>query len=395
MRRTKPIALLLGGMLLVFESGCTNVQLRNDSVKQARTLSEIYEQQVLDNLAKFVYDPYSMPHFAVATEGSATIGDQINGNGNAGWTKGGVLNAAGFQVGGMRTVTEVWTLNPISDPRKLELMRCAYQRARRACLNGGETCCCPDCQKLINQFYTGDASKTPTEALAEMKRRHGEAQERCCPAQVCAETMDKSVEKAATPPADKQQEQLDLYGVTADCLYPPNGCCWFRVCCAKCIGKHHHQCCRVAEHCGVFIVVEPGIGQEMLSRLTLVMLDFAQYEGAKPPVAVDGQRACLSQQRRDAVNRLIEVQCRLIDIDSKLQKTLPGGKEDPELLRQRDMAVTQAKRWTDLIAQIDKLLPAPTATPTATAQRQLDPNSQGWMLQFKQGLNAAGGPSIQ
>ena len=57
MRRTKPIALLLGGMLLVFESGCTNVQLRNDSVKQARTLSEIYEQQVLDNLSQIRLRP--------------------------------------------------------------------------------------------------------------------------------------------------------------------------------------------------------------------------------------------------------------------------------------------------------------------------------------------------
>jgi hypothetical protein len=144
----------------------------------------------------------------------------------------------------------------------------------------------------------------------------------------------------------------------------------------------------------VFIVVEPGIGQEMLSRLTLVMLDFAQYEGAKPPAAVDGQRACLAQQRRDAVNKLIEVQCRLITTNAQLQNASLDKTTIAQLLKEHETQVEQAKRWTDLIAQIDKLLPPPTATPTTAVQRQLDPNSQGWMLQFKQGLNAAGGPPV-
>ena len=113
----------------------------------------------------------------------------------------------------------------------------------------------------------------------------------------------KAKAKAMEPPTPptKQQELLDVYGVTADCLL----CCpcWFRVCCDKCIAKHRSCSCKIGRYCGTYVVVERGIGQEMLTRLTLVILDFAQYEGLefKPPTAQQVARL-------DVAKQILEVQ---------------------------------------------------------------------------------------
>ena len=51
---------------------------------------------------------------------------------------------------------ESFVLTPINDPRKLELMRCAYQIAVSSCGYGVPSRNCPDCQARFNTFYTGD-----------------------------------------------------------------------------------------------------------------------------------------------------------------------------------------------------------------------------------------------
>ncbi|MFM2001710.1 MAG: hypothetical protein RI963_1136 [Planctomycetota bacterium] len=50
-------------------SGCTHRQLRWNTTHQAQTLTDIYEQQVLDNLAMFVRNPNSTPFFAFPNAG--------------------------------------------------------------------------------------------------------------------------------------------------------------------------------------------------------------------------------------------------------------------------------------------------------------------------------------
>ena len=67
MSRIRRLALGLAVAAALAGTGCTHVQLRKNTVNQADTLSEIYQQQVLDNLAMFVYDYYSLPHFAIPT----------------------------------------------------------------------------------------------------------------------------------------------------------------------------------------------------------------------------------------------------------------------------------------------------------------------------------------
>ncbi len=63
-------------MVLFFaSSGCQHTHLKYNAVRQAGTLSEIFEQQVLDNLAMFVHDPHSLPYFAYPGDGTTALTD--------------------------------------------------------------------------------------------------------------------------------------------------------------------------------------------------------------------------------------------------------------------------------------------------------------------------------
>ena len=44
------------GALILFTTGCMHIPLRNNTANQARTVSDLYQQQVLNNLAMFVDD---------------------------------------------------------------------------------------------------------------------------------------------------------------------------------------------------------------------------------------------------------------------------------------------------------------------------------------------------
>ena len=108
-------------------AGCTHVQLRKNTVRQSETHSEIYEQQVMDNLAKFVYDQGALPHFAIANAGASGVEDSGNINGQLNWDRFSHGFASAFLGGSVsRRANESWTLVPVSDPRRLQLMRCAY-----------------------------------------------------------------------------------------------------------------------------------------------------------------------------------------------------------------------------------------------------------------------------
>ena len=61
--------------LVLLAIGCTHTQLRWNTVRQSRTLTDIYEQQVLNNLAMFVYDPNSLPFFSFPNAGASNVND--------------------------------------------------------------------------------------------------------------------------------------------------------------------------------------------------------------------------------------------------------------------------------------------------------------------------------
>lgn len=133
-------------------TGCTHTQLQCNTIDQTRTTSDIYQQQVLDNLAMFVKNSSAVPQFSLLGDGSNDVSDSVNANADP-------LNAfrTALQLGGSRGMDQGWVVTPISDPHKLELMQCAYRRALGYVSNS-----CPNCKKLEAKFEgVDDAAYAP------------------------------------------------------------------------------------------------------------------------------------------------------------------------------------------------------------------------------------------
>ena len=211
--------------------GCTHVQLQRNTVRQARTLGDIHQQQVLNNLAMFVYDYNSFPSFSIPNQGGSNVTDTGNATAAPGFSRASgafLFNSLGLSFGAARQAQESFTLTPVNDPRKLELMRCAYQQAVSNCGFGEPSKHCPDCQAIMNKFYTGD----PDGDISKTKGI-----------------------------------------VNYDCLKPN---CWFGAGCKKCVPKHC-PCMYVGEYCDCYVWVLPE-GRNELSKLTLAILDYATHD---------------------------------------------------------------------------------------------------------------------
>lgn len=113
-------------LLLLAVSGCAHNYLAHDHIRQARTLTSIHEQQVLDNLAMLVQNPDALPFYSVPGAGSARVTDSgrlsaspLNGPGHT--------TLGPLQLG--RDNQLLWATLPITDPIRLKRMQCAYRRA--------------------------------------------------------------------------------------------------------------------------------------------------------------------------------------------------------------------------------------------------------------------------
>jgi hypothetical protein len=232
-------------------AGCAhlNEKLTNNSVTQATMVNEMQQQQVLQNLAMFVCDYNAMPFFSFPNQSGAQVIDQDNGSASMGWSRANnlfgtqsvpaaaspltvplLLTAIGLSGGAQRSQQASFTVTPINDPRKLELMRCAYQLAITRCGRGAVSGTCPDCQTRFNVFYTGD------------------------------------------PHGDIRQVANGI--VTSECL--KTDCCWFHAGCKKCWAKHG-SCGCYGEYHGMFVWVGPE-GRDELTKLTLAILDYALHD---------------------------------------------------------------------------------------------------------------------
>jgi hypothetical protein len=190
------------------------------------TLSQIYTQQVLNNLAMFVQNPDALPFFAFPNQGTTQIQDTGN-IGNIGYLAPNFMSDP-FTLNASRQTSENWVLVPVSDPDKLKLMRCAYREAIASTIgvNRNDNTACPDCQSLRSDFYGPDGSD-------DGKPDGGEKE---------------------------------------PCLKSPP---WFQWGCKKHARLPKTAPCQyVGYYCGVYVCVPPE-GREMLTRLTLAILDYA------------------------------------------------------------------------------------------------------------------------
>jgi hypothetical protein len=231
------LALVCGASLL---PGCAHSQLRWNTTHQAKSLTDIYEQQVLDNLAMFIHDPNSLPFFSTPSTGSSQVTDQGSMGSDLTFKRAIGLDTGVLKLFGQRSMLESWSLSPVSDPRRLELMRCAYQDVVASCGIGSAIGACPDCEKLRNKFHLGSAKSQKS-------------------------LIQHSQETGKTTPA---------------CLAPV---CWFGFGCEKCVASHG-KCCKSGTYCGTYVWLLPN-GQDELSKLTLVILDYALNQPAAASLA--------------------------------------------------------------------------------------------------------------
>ena len=157
--------------ILPIFAGCqTHLALRTNTVCTTDTLTDLNYQQVMDNMARFVHNPSSMPSIAVIIAGTVTVDDHKGINGSAAYAPtlaffqqqgaGMPILSMLFNPSASRTLTENWSLMPITDIDNLRRIRCAFQLV---VLNGGQTSDCDNCLQMLKRFYLGEADRMECE----------------------------------------------------------------------------------------------------------------------------------------------------------------------------------------------------------------------------------------
>jgi hypothetical protein len=185
-----------------------------------------------------VYNRNSLPTFSYPNQSSSNVTDSGGAQVTPafGRSTGGLFwfSSLGTMFSANRAAQEAFTLNPVNDPRKLELMRCAYQQAVFNCLQSGTAPeHCPDCQAIQKKFYTG--------------------------------SPDGVIKDTA------------VGTVTSECFRKT---CWFHWGCRKCLPKNC-DCLPVGHYCGCYVWVLPD-GRDELTKLTLAILDYALNSAPVP-----------------------------------------------------------------------------------------------------------------
>lgn len=140
---TRCIGLAFLGVAMFLATGCTHTQLRYNAVHQGNSINEIFEKQVLNNLALFSVNPHAIPSFAVPDSGSTNVTD----SGSIAGQESNALFSKFLTPSIGRENYGQWNLVPVHDSRRLALMQCAFQQSIGA-TDGN----CNDCFELDRQF---------------------------------------------------------------------------------------------------------------------------------------------------------------------------------------------------------------------------------------------------
>jgi hypothetical protein len=121
----------VGALVLMALPGCTSLRLQHSIASQAKTLTDLHYQQVLNNLAMFSVNPYLLPAHVTVRDGSAQIQDfgSLGAMAALGWTDKAHAWTGTPSVSASRTVVEQWGVSPVADGLELRILQIAYQRA--------------------------------------------------------------------------------------------------------------------------------------------------------------------------------------------------------------------------------------------------------------------------
>jgi hypothetical protein len=191
MRRALALSVVLANL-----SGCaTHYALRNDTVRTSGTLADLQYQQVLDNVARFHDNADTIPSFAVASAGTVSLNDQASAGVSPTYSPtlpfsvqgGGALPILSllFPFAAQRTVTENWSLTPITDADNLRHLRCAY----RLLVLDEATPNYTYCTKQMKEFFAGEeadlADYFPPRGWYSVGGKHDVPRDACCVGRHC------------------------------------------------------------------------------------------------------------------------------------------------------------------------------------------------------------------
>ena len=285
-------------------SGCAHTRLRNGTVAHSSAVGDIHTQVVLDNLAKFAANPNALPHFTYPTSGTLSFNDSHSPNiplnfnpfGLVSWTLGN---------SGTRSSNLGHNVMALNDPLKLDLMRCAYQRAvlgNCRCIESG----CGDCRKRLNRFYLGSESpgqvpKTSQNGEAiyavfdnslsgeyrefvQQRDEFGKTVFAHATGETINETRAAELRKANLLRQLFVQDSVEAFAnrfgrATATCIHSG----WFVKCDRKSRSKFRN-CELVGNYCDTSVAV-PEKHRAKLTELTLVILDIALNDPTDAPDA--------------------------------------------------------------------------------------------------------------
>jgi hypothetical protein len=132
---------LLSAFIAAFAGGCQQTVVQTRANKLVGTVSDLYYEQVLDNLAMSIARPDILPYFGVPaqavhvnarafTAGYTPMWDLINtGSLLQGFMGRYFFDRQGASLQGQVANQEAFQLQPVSNPNRLLLMQAAFQRA--------------------------------------------------------------------------------------------------------------------------------------------------------------------------------------------------------------------------------------------------------------------------
>jgi hypothetical protein len=146
---------------VLFAAGCQSTQTRQHSNELIKTTSDLYYQQVVDNLAVLGANPGTLPFFGIPQSGSETNMRMLSTS----WTPGWDFIESGTYIGrylfdkqtanlqGQVANTQAFQLLPVYDPDKLLLIQIALRMAL-----GDQTLTINDTSKIAGFYYSRPVS---------------------------------------------------------------------------------------------------------------------------------------------------------------------------------------------------------------------------------------------
>src|SRR5437867_1474326 len=116
--------------ICVAVGGCTTTAVNNTGEDHASNMIELQYQQVVDNLARFVWDENSLPSHVTLTQGIAQVSDRLAGGFNLPFTTEGSAQRQ-FNIAGERQWTVNWSVRPVVEGDSLMALQSLYRDAVR------------------------------------------------------------------------------------------------------------------------------------------------------------------------------------------------------------------------------------------------------------------------